>query len=71
MPPHPHRDLDLVDVGERREVVDAVVPREACDEPGMGNQLRFRLPEYDQTELHVLLQQLAAVEAAFGVVGTP
>jgi hypothetical protein len=42
----------------------------AMDEPGTGNELRFRL-ELDQTYLPEIIDSLAQVEAAFPVLGRP
>jgi hypothetical protein len=40
------------------------------DEPGMGNELRFRL-QLDQTYLPAIIDSLLEVEAAFPILGKP
>jgi hypothetical protein len=48
-----------------------MIEGEATDLPGMGNRLRFHLPDIDQTFLPGLIDQLASCERAYPVVGRP
>lgn len=45
------------------------VEGEATDRPGIGNRLKFSLPTMDQTFLPPLIEQLAACERDYPVVG--
>jgi hypothetical protein len=46
------------------------VQGDATDRVGMGNRLKFWLPDMDQTFLPALIDQLIACEKAYPVVGT-
>ncbi|MFC7494261.1 hypothetical protein [Nocardioides sp. GCM10030259] len=44
---------------------------EVTDQPGISNRLVFELRDLDQSHLSDWLSQVAAIEAAFPVVGHP
>ena len=41
------------------------------DRPGMGNRLLFHIGELDQTDLPPVIEGLAAIEAAYPILGQP
>jgi hypothetical protein len=41
------------------------------DRPGMGNRLLFRIGELDQMDLPPVIEGLAAIEAAYPILGMP
>ncbi|MHB1498853.1 MAG: WapI family immunity protein [Acidimicrobiales bacterium] len=60
--------LNIVATGDGLGHVNVV--GSAMDEPGMGNELRFRL-QLDQTYLPAIIDSLLEVEAAFPILGKP